>query len=80
MMFSNLSRLIDIQVSHVPQRYHFVPRLTWVPLQRRFLTCLETEYEPMVEKGGSAWIEGNWGYPFAHFVSARILLILEIPH
>jgi cell division control protein 24 len=30
---------------------------------------LETEYEPMVEKGGNAWIEGNWGYPFAHFVS-----------
>lgn len=22
----------------------------------------------MVEKGGNAWCEGNWGYPFAHFV------------
>lgn len=36
-------------------------------MQRRFLTCLETEYEPMVERGGVAWSEGNWGLPFATF-------------
>lgn len=35
-----------------------------VDFQRRFLISLETEYEPFVEKGGAAWIEGRWGYPF----------------
>lgn len=35
-----------------------------VDFQRRFLLSLETEYEPFVEKGGHAWIEGRWGKPF----------------
>ncbi|KAJ9115263.1 hypothetical protein QFC20_001130 [Naganishia adeliensis] len=35
-----------------------------VNFSRRFLTALETEYEPVVEKGGASWIEGRWGYPF----------------
>lgn len=39
-----------------------------VNFSRRFLTALETEYEPMVEKGGASWIEGRWGYPFVTYV------------
>ncbi|KAJ9095625.1 hypothetical protein QFC21_005496 [Naganishia friedmannii] len=38
-----------------------------VNFSRRFLTALETEYEPMVEKGGASWIEGRWGYPFVTY-------------
>lgn len=37
--------------------------------QRRFLTQLETEYEPVVEDGGNAWVDGRWGYPWVAFVS-----------
>lgn len=39
-----------------------------VNFSRRFLTALETEYEPVVEKGGASWIEGRWGYPFVCYV------------
>lgn len=42
-----------------------------VNFSRRFLTALETEYEPVVEKGGSAWIEGRWGYPFVTYVRTK---------
>ncbi|KAJ9103339.1 hypothetical protein QFC19_004437 [Naganishia cerealis] len=38
-----------------------------VNFSRRFLTALETEYEPMVEKGGASWTEGRWGYPFVTY-------------
>ncbi len=38
-----------------------------VDFQRRFLTQLETEYEPVTESGPDAWNEGRWGFPFLHF-------------
>lgn len=32
--------------------------------QRKFLIKLETEYEPIEERGCIAWTEGRWGRPF----------------
>jgi cell division control protein 24 len=32
--------------------------------QRKFLIKLETEYEPIEERGCTAWAEGRWGRPF----------------
>lgn len=33
--------------------------------QRKFLIKLETEFEPIEERGQAAWVEGRWGRPFS---------------
>jgi cell division control protein 24 len=76
LIFSNLGKLLDFQVG--PKHDDRTLRLKAVLLtpklflpQRRFLTQLETQYEPVVESGGNAWVEGNWGYPWVSMVCAR---------
>ncbi|ODN92150.1 cell division control protein 24 [Cryptococcus wingfieldii CBS 7118] len=54
------ARLVSTETNHMI----FSNLSKILDFHRKFLIKLETEYEPMEEKGQGAWAEGVWGRPF----------------
>ncbi|KIR41542.1 cell division control protein 24 [Cryptococcus deuterogattii 99/473] len=57
--------MLEAQLVSTETNHQIFPNLSKIlEFHRKFLIKLETEYEPIQERGPGAWAEGVWGRPF----------------
>lgn len=62
----NSSEILQAQLVSAETCYSIFSNLRQIlDFQRKFLIKLETEFEPVEERGQAAWVEGRWGRPFS---------------